>query len=36
MIKNILNLGDTAVYCDFGVEVNETINASVIVYFHYI
>ena len=36
MIKNILNLGDTAVYCDFGVEVNETINASVIVYFHHI
>ena len=36
MIKNILNLGDTAVYCDFGVEVNETINASVILYFHHI
>jgi inhibitor of KinA len=36
MIKNILNLGDTAVYCDFGLEVNETINASVIVYFRHI
>ena len=36
MIKNISNLGDTAVYCDFGSEVNETINASVIDYFHYI
>ena len=36
MIKNISNLGDTAVYCDFGSEVNETINASVIDYFHHI
>jgi len=34
MVKNISNLGDTAVYCDFGSEVNETINASVIDYFH--
>ena len=36
MIKNISNLGDAAVYCDFGSEVNETINASVIDYFHHI
>ena len=36
MLKNISNLGDTAVYCDFGPEVNETINASVIDYFHHI
>ena len=36
MIKNISNLGDAAVYCDFGLEVNETINASVIDYFHHI
>ena len=36
MVKNISNLGDTAVYCDFGSEVNETINASVINYFHHI
>jgi inhibitor of KinA len=36
MIKNISNLGDTAVYCDFGSEVNEAINASVIDYFHHI
>ena len=36
MVKNISNLGDTAVYCDFGSEVNETINASVIDYFHHI
>jgi inhibitor of KinA len=36
MIKNISNLGDTAVYCDFGSEVNEVINTSVIDYFHHI
>ena len=30
MIKNISNLGDAAVYCDFGSEVNEAINANVI------
>ena len=36
MVKNILNLGDAAVYCDFGSEVNETINSSVIDYFHHI
>ena len=36
MIKNISNLGDTAVYFDFGSEVNETINSSVIDYFHHI
>ena len=34
MVKNISNLGDAAVYCDFGSEVNETINSSVIDYFH--
>ena len=33
MIKNISNLGDTAVYCDFGNEVNKTINSRVIKYF---
>ena len=36
MFKNISNLGDAAVYCDFGSEVNEAINASVIDYFHHI
>ena len=36
MVKNISNLGDAAVYCDFGTEVNETINSSVIDYFHHI
>ena len=34
MVKNISNLGDAAVYCDFGSEVNEIINSSVISYFH--
>ena len=33
MIKNILNLGDASVYCDFGEEVNKEINNSVISYF---
>jgi len=33
MIKNISNLGDAAVYCDFGVEVNKTVNSEVIKYF---
>ena len=33
MIKNILNLGDSAIYCDFGKEVNQEINTNVINYF---
>ena len=33
MLKNILNLGDAALYCDFGKEVNKEINANVIKYF---
>ena len=36
MIKNISNLGDAAVYCDFGFEVNETINTNVIDYFNHL
>ena len=36
MIKNILNLGDEAVYCDFGKEVNEKINLKVISYFNHL
>ena len=36
MVKNISNLGDAALYCDFGSEVNETINSNVIDYFHHI
>ena len=34
MIKNILNLGDAALYCDFGDEVNKEINSLVIKYFY--
>ena len=33
MIKNISNLGDAALYCDFGIEVNKEINQEVIKYF---
>ena len=36
MIKNISNLGDAAVYCDFGLEVNETVNSNVIDYFNHL
>ena len=33
MIKNISNLGDAALYCDFGREVNKETNSTVIKYF---
>ena len=33
MIKNISNLGDAALYCDFGNEVNQKTNIKVIKYF---
>ena len=33
MIKNISNLGDAALYCDFGTEVSKEINQEVIKYF---
>ena len=33
MIKNISNLGDAALYCDFGKEVNKETNTQVIRYF---
>ena len=33
MIKNIVNLGDAAIYCDFGSNVNKEINSKVIKYF---
>ena len=36
MIKNISNLGDAAIYCDFGKEVNEQINSNVISYFNHL
>ena len=34
MLKNILNLGDAALYCDFGIEVNKSTNSEVIKYFN--
>ena len=36
MIKNISNLGDASVYCDFGYEVSERVNSEVIRYFNYL
>ena len=36
MIKNISNLGDSAIYCDFGKEVDHKINLKVISYFNYL
>ena len=33
MIKNISNLGDAALYCDFGEEISQKINTDVIKYF---
>ena len=33
MLKNISNLGDAALYCDFGNEVNKDINSEVIKFF---
>ena len=36
MIKNILNLGDSSVYCDFGSEVNKETNRKVINYFRFL
>ncbi len=34
MIKNILNLGDAALYCDFGQDINKETNLNVIKYFN--
>ena len=34
MIKNISNLGDAALYCDFGKDVNKEINSNVIKLFN--
>ena len=34
MINKIINLGDSALYCDFGQEVNKEINSKVIKYFN--
>ena len=34
MIKNILNLGDAAIYYDFGNQINKETNKKVINYFN--
>ena len=34
MVKNILNLGDAAIYCDFGDQINIETNRKVINYFN--
>ena len=34
MIKNISNLGDAALYCDFGQDINRETNSYVIKYFN--
>ena len=34
MLKNISNLGDAALYCDFGTQVNKATNLEVIKYFN--
>ena len=34
MIKNISNLGDAALYCDFGIEVNKSTNLEAVSYTH--
>ena len=34
MLKNISNIGDAALYCDFGIQVNKATNLEVIKYFN--
>ena len=36
MFKKLNNIGDSAIVCDFGDEVNQSINTSVIELFHHI
>ena len=36
MLKKLNNIGDSAIVCDFGDEVNKKINLEVIKLFHYI
>ena len=36
MLKKLNNIGDSAVICDFGEEVNHTVNSNVIKLFHFI
>ena len=36
MLKKLNNIGDSAIVCDFGDEVNQSVNNEVIKLFHYI
>ena len=36
MFKKLNNIGDSGIACDFGDEVNRSINTSVIKLFHHI
>ncbi len=36
MLKKLNNIGDSAIVCDFGDEVNQSINNEVIKLFHYV
>ena len=36
MFKKLNNIGDSAVVCDFGDQVNQSVNNGVIKLFHYI
>ena len=36
MIKKVINLGDTSLYCDFGDIVNKKTNSKVINLFRYL
>ena len=36
MLKKLNNIGDSAIVCDFGDEVNQKINNEVIRLYHYI
>ena len=35
MLKKLNNIGDSAIVCDFGDEVNQSINNEVIKLFHF-
>ena len=36
MLKKLNNIGDSAIVCDFGDEVNQTVNNEVIKLFYFI
>ena len=35
MLKKLNNIGDSAIVCDFGDEVNQSVNNEVIKLFHF-